>query len=109
VKRTAACLYWPADVRLLCGVCGKHRSVHDNKVSSELWLIADFLHCFEDLETVYLIFNDVKQGPFDRVRDHRYTVSGIPDAKGGRAKKERWDNSPATVFRGDGGSVRELR
>ncbi|OIW28161.1 hypothetical protein CONLIGDRAFT_634489 [Coniochaeta ligniaria NRRL 30616] len=102
------CIFWPSESADVCGSCGCDKDEHDDETSSELWLLADFLHCFEDLESVYLVFNDIDQGHFDPRRDLRYTVSGRPDVKA-RTDESRWDSSPDPVFRGDGGSVRELR
>ena len=103
------CIFWPSEINMICGQCGCHKDEHNDDVSSELWLIADFLHCLDDLESVYLIFNDIKQGPLDPRRDPRYTVSGSPDANAVETDPSRWDTSPDPVFRGGGGSVRELR
>jgi hypothetical protein len=104
------CIYWPSDnTSMTCAQCGSAKADHDDDVSSELWLLADFLHCLQDLETVYLVFNDIKQGPFDARLDARYTVSGNPTVTAGATDQTRWDTSPDPVFRGAGGSVRELR
>jgi hypothetical protein len=103
------CIFWPSDTDNVCGQCGHPKDEHDDDTSSELWLIADFLHCFEDLEAVYLVFNDIDQGPVDTRRDPAYTVSGRPDVKAVETDASRWDSSPDPVFRCDGGSLRELR
>lgn len=109
MNTTDECIFWPSEINNVCGQCGNAKDEHDDDVSSELWLIADFLHCFEDLESVYLVFNNIKQGPFDARRDLRYTVSGRPDVKAVETDASRWESSPDPVFRGAGGSVRELR
>lgn len=103
------CIFWPSGSGDACGSCGRDKDKHDDEVSSELWLLADFLHCFEDLESVYLVFNDIKQGQVDPQHDLSYTVSGRPVAKARETDASRWSSSPGPVFRGDGGSVRELR
>ncbi|KAB5578135.1 hypothetical protein GE09DRAFT_541600 [Coniochaeta sp. 2T2.1] len=105
LNKIDTCIFWPSDPNELCGACGIHKDEHDDEISSELWLVADFLHC---LESVYIVFNDIKQGPFHPQLDPRYTVSGQPDAHA-RSQESRWDTSSDPVFRGDGGSVRELR
>lgn len=104
-----SCIFWPCEADQVCGACGLGKDEHDDDISSELWLLADFLHCFDDLETVYLVFNDVNQGKVDPKSDLHYTASGRPDVKAREKDASRWDSSPDTVFRGDGGSVRELR
>lgn len=103
------CIFWPSEIDNICGQCGQPKDEHDDDVSSELWLISDFLHCLDDLESVYLVFNDIKQGPIDTRRDLRYTVSGRPHVKAVQTDASRWDASPDPVFRGTGGSVRKLR
>lgn len=41
--------------------------------------MADFLHCFPDLKTVYLVFNHVEQGPIEPDDDKTHTVTGDPE------------------------------
>lgn len=103
------CVFWPSEVKDICGFCDDPMEEHDEDISSELWLIADFLHCFQDLESVYLVFKDIEQGPVDRGHDMRYTVSGRPDVHAIQTDPSRWDSSPGLTFRCDGGYVRELR
>ena len=108
MNKINGCIFWPSDPDEICGACGIHKDYHNDDISSELWLVADFLHCLEDLESVYIVFNDITQGPFHPQLDPRYTVSGQPDAHA-RSEASRWDTSPDPYFCGDGGSVRELR
>jgi hypothetical protein len=114
------CLFWN-DFGFVnfCSWCGFHIDNHESRetnVSSRALSKAGFLQCLPDLESVYLIFPDLKQGPVDLDVDKRYTVTGYPEPLGKRgtdarrhAGQERWESSADPVFRCDGGALRELR
>lgn len=98
------CIYWPTEDKrvplgrgqgpqqCICGLCGKHQSTHSKATMAKYWLIVDFLHCLGNLETVYLVFTNVKQGPVDHLRDEHYTASGVADPKGIN-QPARWEAS----------------
>jgi hypothetical protein len=84
------CIFWPCpDDVDMCAACNYHVSYHEKSESSRLWMLADFLHCLEDLEVVYCVFNEAQQGPADTNIDGIYTVSGMPLVDG-TEDSDRW-------------------
>lgn len=112
-----SCMFWyMAGPGHFCSWCGFHLIHHDSNVSNLAYLKAKFLGSLPDLESVYLVFPDVKQGPVDPDVDKRYTVTGYPEPLGEHgtdarryAGQERWESSADPIFRCDGGALRELR
>lgn len=94
-ERLTECIFWPGGNHL-CVFCGRVSGVHSQAATSKILAVADFLHCFADLETVHAVFNKVKQGPVDPRRDEHYTVSGFADPKG-LLDNTRWKASPGKL------------
>lgn len=93
-----------------CSWCDVNDQGHRPQVIRPFQILAEFLHCLPDLETVYLVFANVKQGPFS---SKRYTVSGYPEPlKGAKSQRpyqpQRWETSPAPLFRCQGGALTEM-